>query len=52
MLDLILKHPIIPKTLLTQVRSIHGITQKYFVHDKNIFSTIMAVRMFLTKHAR
>lgn len=52
MLGSILKYPIIPKTLLTQARSIQGIMQKSFIHDKNIFSAIMAVRMFLTRHAR
>ncbi|XP_018402605.1 PREDICTED: transmembrane protein 223 [Cyphomyrmex costatus] len=53
MLNLVLRYPfIIPKTLLTQVRSVHGITQKYFIHDKNIFSAAMAVRMFLTKCTR
>ncbi|XP_036139399.1 transmembrane protein 223 isoform X2 [Monomorium pharaonis] len=52
MLNLVLKHPIALKTLLSQVRSLHGIRQKYFVCDKNIFSTTMAVRMFLMRCTR
>ncbi|KAG5345864.1 TM223 protein, partial [Acromyrmex heyeri] len=52
MLNLILRHPIIPKTLLTQVRSVHGITQKCFICDKNIFSAAMTVRLFLTRCIR
>ncbi|XP_011170789.2 transmembrane protein 223 [Solenopsis invicta] len=52
MLSLVLKHAITPTTLLTQVRSVHGIIQKYFVHDKNIFSTATAIRTFLSRRAR
>ncbi|KAG5316269.1 TM223 protein, partial [Acromyrmex insinuator] len=52
MLNLILRHPIISKTLLTQVRSVHGITQKCFICDKNIFSAVMTVRLFLTRCIR
>jgi len=49
MLGQILRHP---KTLLAQVQSVHGITQKYFICDKNIFSAAMTVRMFLTRCTR
>ncbi|XP_018048866.1 PREDICTED: transmembrane protein 223 [Atta colombica] len=51
MLNLILRHPIILKTL-TQIRPVHGITQKYFIRDKNIFSAAMTVKMFLTRCMR
>ncbi|XP_011865743.1 PREDICTED: uncharacterized protein LOC105560863 isoform X2 [Vollenhovia emeryi] len=49
MLGRIFKCPIISQTLLTQIRSVHRITHKYFIHDKNTFSTTMAVRRFLTR---
>jgi len=49
MLGQILRHP---KTLLAQLQSTHGITQKYFICDKNIFSATMAIRMFLTRCTR
>jgi len=52
MSGLILKHPVISKVLLTEARSIHGITQKYFIHDKSIFLTATAVRTFVTRCTR
>lgn len=52
MLGSILRHPVMPKILLNQVRSVHGITKKYFIYNKNIFSAAIGVRMFLTRCTR
>ncbi|XP_024883355.1 transmembrane protein 223 isoform X1 [Temnothorax curvispinosus] len=52
MLSLIFKHFITPKTVLTQMRSVHGIAQKYFMRDENISSATMAIKMFLMRHVR
>ncbi|XP_012233704.1 transmembrane protein 223 [Linepithema humile] len=52
MLGVVLRHSILPKVLLTEPRSIYGITQKYLKNDKDILSTALIVRTFLTKYTR
>ncbi|KAH0955610.1 hypothetical protein HN011_000451 [Eciton burchellii] len=52
MLSVAFKHSIFSKVLLCKIQSIQGITQRYFKHDKNIFSAGLAVRSILTKCTR
>ncbi|XP_029675994.1 transmembrane protein 223 isoform X1 [Formica exsecta] len=52
MFGLILKHPIIFKVSLIKAQSIHGMMQKCFKYDKNIFSSALIVRTFLTRNIR
>lgn len=52
MFGLIWKHPIVFKAVLIEAQSIHGMMQRCFKYDKNIFSSTLMVRTFLTRSMR